>query len=382
MDVPRDEVSPRGSPASANSPPNPYVDDVQVQTADAYEARAAPPSPRMEEMQVRQGPPSPRNELSKEEIAELQAEVGDVVIIEDKSPRKRTDDLEGALPAGLPSTPLDGKCSSVGMYFAVIFVFLSWIFILAAASSEDWIVGDDDYKTGLRYTCHTTDNGQVCWELPDTDGTGMWSCNPRDVGNSVKGLMGFAAVFVTFSLILSVAVFLLHPNPFLKGAMCIPKGGIQPVRTWNPCKIHTLGAISIAVACSSLFAAFWVMCAFGHYMDCVKPDDAVQLDLSVNGTAINTATSPDWYGANPKYGDGVGCAICAWVMLIFASFFMLLYTFLNKERQPAIDVDTDSQARNEANPVAMERDERTSEALGPMIGDVDVPRQERERAFM
>ena len=196
MDVPRDEVSPRGSPASANSPPNPYVDDVQVQTADAYEARAAPPSPRsnissaslphapprhphsesslyrMEEMQVRQGPPSPRNELSKEEIAELQAEVGDVVIIEDKSPRKRTDDLEGALPAGLPSTPLDGKCSSVGMYFAVIFVFLSWIFILAAASSEDWIVGDDDYKTGLRYTCHTTDNGQVCWELPDTDGTG------------------------------------------------------------------------------------------------------------------------------------------------------------------------------------------------------------------
>jgi len=235
--------------------------------------------------------------------------------------------------------PMDTKLSSILLIIAVTLHTLCWFLLIGAGSTEYWIVSDggvdfaiDGYtehakkgSVGLQYVCGDyDDNRRLCTSLKYWPKSDFFKCDPQDAGSSTRGLLAFGIFWVTIAWLASLALVMLHPSPLYSGACCSPLGGITPVKTYNPCKIHTLGAVAIAVACSTLFGEFWLVTAWGHYSDCFRPDKA---------------TWGDW-----KWGPGFNMTVFAWVILFFCVAIYILYAFMNKQihREPDPEAPTEA----------------------------------------
>jgi hypothetical protein len=200
----------------------------------------------------------------------------------------------------------DSMLKSIFMCIAFFLGFLSWLLTIGAASVEKWLEGPGGATVGLRWICSATD---VCTKMPDAEGIGM-NCNAQEAGDAVLGLLGFGLCFVTPGMLINMAAFLMHSSPIWGGRLCTPKDGIKTFHKCNPFKTTHVGMLCIITALFYIVGDFWIMVAFGRYINCFEYD--------IDG----------W-----SYSDGVGCSVTAWLFFLFSSAFLLFYALTSKDTE-------------------------------------------------
>jgi len=198
----------------------------------------------------------------------------------------------------------DSMLKSIFMCIAFFLGFLSWLLTIGAASVEKWMEHSDGGTSGLRWMCSAKD---VCMKLLDAEYAGV-NCNAQEAGNAVLGLLGFGLCFVTPGMLFNMAAFLMHSSPIWGGRLCTPKAGIKTFTKCNPFKTTHVGMLCIITALFYIVGDFWIMVAFGRYINCFEDSDG-------------------W-----SYSDGVGCSVTAWLFFLFSSAFLLFYAFTSKDK--------------------------------------------------